>query len=197
MFRIVSESAIAAGIRRIEAITGDRVEAYLNHQAGIVREIKTMLKNTQDVVKGVQTLMDQNNALQKKLEELQKEKMLQTEASLLKEAEPLNGTTFIGAVVNLDAGGIRDLAFRLSQKIDDLVLILGSATDEKVVLTIMLSDMAVETRKLHAGNLIRLLATEIGGGGGGQAHFATAGGSRPEGLDRAIGRMREIIVTQS
>jgi alanyl-tRNA synthetase len=195
MFRIISEGAIAAGVRRIEAITGEKVEELMNHQSRIVTELKHLLKNTQDVVKGVQSLLEQNTALQKKIEELQKEKSIQIETTLMSKAETLHGFTFIGSTVDIDAGGIRDLAFRLKNRIPDLFLILGSATGEKVTLTIMISDQLVAEKGFNAGNLIRDLAREIGGGGGGQAHFATAGGNDPDGLARAIAKLRSKLVS--
>ncbi len=193
LFKIISEGAIAAGVRRIEAISGDKAVHYMNEHITIVKELKNMLKNAQDVVKAVQNLLETNSELQKKLEELQKEKIQHWEEHLIDHSEKIGEITFIGATIDLDAESIRDLAFRLKNKVTNLFLVLGAKIADKAHLTVMISENLIQSRNFHAGNLIRELAKEIQGGGGGQSHFATAGGKLPDGLPNAIRKARSLL----
>ncbi|MDD5507413.1 MAG: alanine--tRNA ligase [Bacteroidales bacterium] len=186
LFKIVAEEATAAGVRRIEAVTGDTALNFINGHITTVKELKNLLKNSQNVVKAVQELLDKNIGMQKKLDELHSEKIQHLEERLLLQSEKIGPITFIADTVDLDAEGIRDLAFRLRDKVQDLFLVLGAKIGNKAHLAIMISDSLVQTRNLHAGNLIRDLASEIQGGGGGQPHFATAGGKKPDGIADAL-----------
>jgi alanyl-tRNA synthetase len=186
LFKIVAEEATAAGVRRIEAITGDTALTYLNEHVAIVKELKHLLKNSQNVVKAVQDLLETNNGMQKKLDELHREKIKQLEENLIQRSEKIGDINFIGEIVDLNAESIRDIAFRMRNKIPDLFMVLGAKIENKAHLAIMISDILVQTRNFHAGTLIRELALEIQGGGGGQPYFATAGGKFPDGLSAAI-----------
>lgn len=192
LFKIISEGAIAAGVRRIEAITAERAEEYVNEHIAILKELKQLLK-TQDVIRGVGNIMDLNAQLQKKQEEIQKEKIQQIEQVLLEKAEKIGNATFIGAIVELDAENIRDLAFLLKNKQPDLFLVLGARVGDKAHLTVMIAESLIKDQGLHAGQLIRELAQEISGGGGGQPHLATAGGKNPDGLEKAIQKARTTL----
>ncbi len=192
-FKIVSESAIAAGVRRIEAITAGRAEQYVDEHIAVVRELKGVLKNPKDIAKSVQALIEQNNQLQKQIAAMNSEKALQLKDTLIDRAENINGINFISQKVDLEPNSIRDLAFKLNKEVENMFLVLGAVNNGKVTLTVMLSENLVKEKGLNAGTVIRDLAREIGGGGGGQPHFATAGGKNPSGLEKAFARAKEMI----
>ena len=180
-FKIVSESAVASGIRRIEAISAEQAMSFYEDRLSIINELGTMLK-TQDVIKSVLQLIEENQKLNKKVAELNNAKVGDLKADLLKEAKDINGVDFIAKSVELDAKAIKNLAFELIKSNENLLLVLASQTDGKVTLTIALSEKLSQAKGLHAGNMVNELAQEIKGGGGGQAFFATAGGKDASGI---------------
>jgi alanyl-tRNA synthetase len=192
LFKITSESAIAAGVRRIEAVTAGKAEQYVDEHIAIVRELKGLLKNPRDIVKSVQTLIDQNNLLQKQMAAMNSEKAMNLKDDLKAKVENINGIGFIAQKVDLEPNGIRDLAFKLNKEVENMFLVLGAVNNGKVTLTVMLSGNLVKEKGLNAGTIIRELAREIGGGGGGQPHFATAGGKNPGGLEKAFIKAKEM-----
>ncbi len=192
-FKIISESAIAAGIRRIEAITSNKAEEYYNSQNAIINELKNILKNPKDIIKGVKNLIEQNNKLQKQLSELNKEKVQNLEKDIKNKIEKINNINFIAQKVTLDAEAIRNLAFNLKNIVKNLFLVIGSEKDGKANLTVMISDDLVKNNGLHAGKIIKEIAKKINGGGGGQPHFATAGGKNPQGIPAAFEMAKKII----
>jgi alanyl-tRNA synthetase len=193
LFKIISESAIAAGIRRIEAITADRAEAYINSQIQIIDEIKSLLKNTSDVVKSVSNLLDENLALQKQIEKNNKKRLEDIKKQLIDQVRQIHGVNFIGARIDIEPAALKDLVFDLRNSVENLVVVLGSEINGKANLTIMISDNLVRERSLHAGTMIREVSKEISGGGGGQAHYASAGGNDPDGINRAIQKVEQMI----
>jgi len=193
LFKIISESAIAAGIRRIEAITAVKAEEYINDNLKIVNDLKMIFKSQKDVVKGVQALIDQNNELQKEINTLTKEKAINIKSNLISSVQKIGDVNFIAKKVDLDANNIKDLAFKLKNEVDNLFLVLGSEQKGKAGLTIMISENLIKDRGLHAGNIIREISKEIQGGGGGQAHFATAGGKNPGGIEKAFEKAKEMV----
>ncbi|HOW30031.1 MAG TPA: alanine--tRNA ligase [Bacteroidales bacterium] len=193
LFKIVSESAIAAGVRRIEAITADKAEEFINSQLAVVEQLKSLVKNPGDPLYAVQQLIDQQAELKKQLESLNAEKAGKLKDELAAEAENISGINFIATKVDLDAQAVKDLAFSLKAKIDNLFLVLGNETDGKAGLTVMISDNLVAERKLNAGQIVRELAKNIQGGGGGQPNYATAGGKDASGLGKAFELARSII----
>lgn len=193
LFKIISEGGIAAGVRRIEAITAVKAEEFINEQINIVTELKSIFKGQKDLVKAVQSLSDQNSLLQKQVNALNKEKGLLLKDSLLKSAQKIGRINFISAQVDLDTDTIKDLAYILKNEIENLFLILGSVTEGKASLTVLISDSLVTEKGLNAGQMIREIAKEINGGGGGQPHFATAGGKNPDGLKNAFEKARKMI----
>ena len=192
-FKIISESAIAAGIRRIEAITAYKAEEYYNSQNSIINELKSILKNPKDIIKGVNNLIEQNNILQKQLSKLNKEKVQNLEKDIKNKIEKINNINFIAQKVTLDAEAVKNLAFNLKNIVDNLFLVIGSEKDGKANLTIMISDDLVKNNGLHAGKIIKEIAIKINGGGGGQPHFATAGGNNPQGIQAAFEMAKKII----
>jgi len=185
-FKIVSESAVAAGIRRVEAITGDAVQDFYNNQEATLKEIKEALKNPQDTMKAVQSLQDENTKLKKQLDQLLKEKAKGLKGDLLNEVQEINGVKFLAKQVDLDANGAKDLAYEIGGTANNFFILFGTVTDDKPMLTAYVSKEITETKGLNAGQIVRELGKYIQGGGGGQAFFATAGGKNPAGIAEAI-----------
>ena len=193
-FKITSEGAIASGIRRIEAITAITAEKFIASQLNIIQQLKTELKSTNDLVKAVQSLLDQNNLMQKKIEQLTREKADNITIELTQKVEQIGDIHFIGAIFDMDASELKELAFKMKQKVENLFLILGSSHGGKASLAVMISENLLNEYTFHAGNIIREFAKEIQGGGGGQPYFATAGGKNPDGIDKAIEKARKFVV---
>lgn len=185
-FKIVSESAVAAGIRRIEAITGDAVRAFFQNQESTLKEIKETLKNPQDTLKAVHSLQDENTKLKKQVEQLLKEKAKSLKGDLLNEVQEINGVKFLAKQVDLDANGAKDLAYEIGGTANNFFILFGTVTDDKPMLTAYVSKEITETKGLNAGQIVRELGKHIQGGGGGQAFFATAGGKNPAGITEAV-----------
>jgi alanyl-tRNA synthetase len=193
LFRIVSESAIAAGVRRIEAITSAKAEAWINEQLEQLAKIKAVLKGSQDPATAIESLLGQNADLQKKIEQFQKEKASGLKQELIAKISVVNGLNFIAEKVDLDAAVIKNLAFELKADIENLFLVLGAEAEGKANLTIIMSENLVKDRGLNASKIIRELGKEIQGGGGGQDYYATAGGKNPAGLESALKKAVEFI----
>ncbi len=192
-FKIMSEGSVASGIRRIEAITGEAADKHLNTQLELLNELKELLKNPKDLKKSVNDLIAQNNQLSKEVEKMKKEKAGGLKDDLIKSVENINGVNFIAQKVELDSKSIKDLSFQLKSQVDDLFMVLGSDAGGKVSITITLSDSLVNDKGLHAGNMVRELAKEIGGGGGGQPFFATAGGKNAAGIQNALTKAKDYL----
>ncbi len=193
-FKIVSESAIAAGIRRIEAITGEKAEEFVYSQIDTINQVKSALGNPSNVIQAVSKLVDENNLLSHQLNALQAEKLKALKAELKEKVTEHNGVNLICERVNIaNADAIKDLAFQLKNEIPNLYLVLGSESNGKAMLTVMISELLVEKHGLNAAAIVKEAAKEIQGSGGGQPFFATAGGKRPEGLEKAIGKAKEAI----
>ena len=192
-FKIVSEGAVAAGIRRIEAITSDAVKEFYFNNNRMFFEIKDMLKNAQDPVKSVASLQEENTALKKQVEQLLKDKAKGLKNELIAELDDLGGAKFLAKKVDLDAGGIKDLAFEMGGQVDNLFLLLASEKGGKAVLSCYISKDLVAEKNLNAGTIVRELGKYIQGGGGGQPFFATAGGKNPVGIPEALDKVKEYL----
>jgi alanyl-tRNA synthetase len=194
LFKIVSEGAVAAGIRRIEAITSVKAEQFFNEQSALVNEIKALLKNPKDVAKSVQSLMDENSALQKQIEQMLKEKAKGLKSELITKKQSINGINFIAEKIELDsADAIKDLSFELRNQVDNLFMVLGAEVKGKPSLSLIISDNLVKEKNLNAGTIIRELGKEIQGGGGGQPFYATAGGTNPQGIAKALEKAKGYL----
>ncbi|MGB3548207.1 MAG: alanine--tRNA ligase [Saprospiraceae bacterium] len=194
LFKITGESAVAAGIRRIEAVTADAAEGWVNDKLAELEGVRGLLKNPQDTVKSVTSLQDDNRRLKRELEEMTAQQAGDLKGGLQEKFESLNGTNFLAALVPLsDAAAIKTLVFQLEQEVENAFILLGSENEGKALLTLGISKSLTESTDLHAGNLIRELARHIKGGGGGQPFFATAGGKDPAGLDAALQAARERV----
>ena len=184
MIKIVSESSIAAGVRRIEAITGTAVENMVAELQDTISSIKAILPGNA-VTASVQKLIEENNALKKQLEEFQKEKTIQLKKTLADSIKSIGDIKVISAVLPVSANVARDLAFQLRGEITEkLIVVIGSVDADKPLLTVSVSDDL--TQQFNAGQLVREAAKLIQGGGGGQAHYATAGGKNKDGLQQAV-----------
>ncbi|MGZ3873723.1 MAG: alanine--tRNA ligase [Mucilaginibacter sp.] len=193
-FKIVSESAVAAGVRRIEAITGIAAENYIIEQTRLVQQLKDLLKNPKDVSKSIESLLEENSRLKKEIEKSVLEKSAGLKNELAKKAEQLNGINFIAGKVELpNADAVKNLAYQLKDIVSNLFLVLAADIDGKPSLTVMIAENVVKEKNLNAGAIVRELAKEIKGGGGGQPFFATAGGSDINGLDRALEKAKSFV----
>jgi len=194
-FKIISESAVAAGVRRIEAITGIMAERFINEQSRLVNQLKDLLKNPKDISKSVESLLEEITKLKKEIEKSILEKSSGLKNELAAKTETINGINFIAQKVELpNADAIKNLAYQLKDIVSDLFLVLAADIDGKPNLTVMLSENLVKDKGLNAGNIVRELAKEIQGGGGGQPFFATAGGKDLSGLDKALEKAKNFII---
>jgi len=192
-FKITSEGAIASGIRRIEAITGDAVKTYFTEQEETFGQISEALKNPQDVIKAVHTLQDENAKLKKQLESLLKDKAKNLKGELVAELQEINGILFLAKEVDVDATGAKDLAYELGSLGKNVFLLLATVQEDKPMLTCYISKELVTEKGLNASQVVRELGKYIQGGGGGQPFFATAGGKNPDGIVEALEKAKEYI----
>ncbi|MDO8930194.1 MAG: alanine--tRNA ligase-related protein, partial [Bacteroidota bacterium] len=193
-FIITSESAISAGVRRIEAITSDRAEEFVKKHLDELSEVKVLLNNTQNLKKSVEDVLAQNNHLQKQIEEFERKAASGIKQELKNKIQNINGVNVIAEVIQLDsAQAVKDLAFQLKGEVDNLFLALGSAIGGKPSITVMIADQLVAEKGLNAGIIVREAAKEMQGGGGGQAFYATAGGKDLSGLSAAVERAKSFV----
>ncbi|TDS62103.1 alanine--tRNA ligase [Myroides indicus] len=192
-FKIVSEGAVAAGIRRIEAITNKAAEDFYKNQEEILKELKAILKNPQDTIKTVVSLQDENAKLKKQVEYLLKEKAKNIKGELKEKIEEINGILFLAVEVDLDPAGAKDLVYELGNEYSNLYVLLGSVSNDKPMLTCYVSKEVVEQKGLNAGQIVRELGKYIQGGGGGQPFFATAGGKNPAGIAEAVAHAKDYL----
>lgn len=194
--KIISESAVAAGVRRIEAVTADGAEKYVNDQLHQLAQIRSELKNPADPIKSLKELIAEVKDLKQQIEEVEAGKATMIKTALMQSVETINGIRFVSHEVDIaDQKLIKQMIYQMGQELGDQnFLLLGSRGDGKAQLTLYISEELVKTRKLHAGNIVKDLAKAIHGGGGGQPFFATAGGTSPEGLKEALERARTFIV---
>ncbi|MCU0421104.1 MAG: alanine--tRNA ligase, partial [Cyclobacteriaceae bacterium] len=194
LFKITSESSVAAGVRRIEAVTAAHAFEYFNQSLVLLNEVKTLLKNPKDVAASVQTLLEEKQALEKKLEAVHQEKAEQIKSELAGRASRGEGRTVIIAKVAVPtADALKNIAYGLRNQFDDLLLVLAADIEGKPQVAVMLGEKLVQQGRYHAGNLVKELAKEIDGGGGGQPFFATAGGKKMDGLDAVLEKARTLI----
>ncbi|TDD78775.1 alanine--tRNA ligase [Flavobacterium caseinilyticum] len=192
-FKIVSEGAVAAGIRRIEAITSDAVKAYFASYENTLNDVKTALKNPQDILKAVHSMQEENAKLTKQIEALVKDKVKNLKVSLIAEIQEINGVQFLAKQVDLNPEGAKDLAYELGNLGNNLFLVLATADEDKPMLTCYVSKELVAEKGLNAGQVVRELGKFIQGGGGGQPFFATAGGKNVAGIQQALEKAVEYV----
>lgn len=194
LFKFTGEGSVSTGIRRIEAKTSAGAEALINEQMAVVSELKELLKAPKDIVKAVQALLDERTALQKQVEALQNEKVQQLKHQLLDRVEVVNGHCRLVERVDVpSADALKQLAYDLKAKVDNLAVVLGADINGKPQLAVMLPDSLILGKNLNAGQVVKELAKNIKGGGGGQPFFATAGGTDLSGLDAALAQGKELL----
>jgi alanyl-tRNA synthetase len=186
-FKIVAEASVAAGVRRIEAVTSSEAENLLNQQLTLLDQVKEALNNPKDLVKAVNDLLAERSSLLKKVEVLEAGATQQLKQELLGKITSVDGMNVIIERVNIpSADALKQLSFELKAQVENLYLVLGGVIDGKPMLSVMFSDNLVSERSFNASNTVRELAKEIQGGGGGQPFYATAGGKDINGLDKAL-----------
>jgi alanyl-tRNA synthetase len=192
-FKIKSEGAVAAGIRRIEAITHDAVKEFYLENDRTLRQIRETLGSGQDAVKMVQSLQEENAMLKKQVAQLSKDKALNLKSDLVNELQEINGVYYLAKKIDLDAAGIKDLSFEMGNQKDNLFLLFATEQNGKALLSCYISKELVASKNLNAGTIVRELGKFINGGGGGQPFFATAGGKNPSGIPEALEKAKEYI----
>lgn len=193
-FKIISESAVAAGVRRIEAITGSKAAAVIREQFELVDKMRELMNNPKDFVSTVEKVLNENQELKKAIENHIREKSLQMKKELEEKVEQVDGVNFLSLVVDLPSiDAVKTLAYALKGALDNAFVVLGAAIDGKPSLTVMISDDLAKERGWNAGAIVKDLAKDIQGGGGGQPFFATAGGKLVEGLPKAIARAKDFV----
>lgn len=194
LFKISSESAVSAGVRRIEAITSTKALNFLNEQADLLASIKSLLKNPVDIQKSIEQLLDENSKSKKIVDKFLQEKAGSLKADLKEKIIELNGVHFLAEKVDLNnVDLIKNLLFELKQEYTNAYFLLAADIDQKPHLALMISEDLVEQKKLNASQIIRELGKEIQGGGGGQAFFATAGGKNLEGISSALEKSKSFL----
>ncbi|MCE3229826.1 MAG: alanyl-tRNA synthetase [Bacteroidetes bacterium] len=193
-FKIISEGAVAAGIRRIEAVTSLKAEEFFDEQTKVINEVKTLLKNPKDVVKSVNGLLEENHELQKQLQLFMKEKATEIKKEILNSLEKRETVNFAVKQIKFDgAEEIKNMLFELKNEVPNLFCVIGAEIKGKPSISVIINDNLVKEKNLNAGNIVRELAKEINGGGGGQAFYAQAGGSNLDGLKIALEKAKKLV----
>jgi alanyl-tRNA synthetase len=194
LFKITSESASAAGVRRIEAITADAAESFVDAQGQLLQDLKELLKNPKDIRKAVADLLEEKSKLAKLVETYENQQLQALKETLLRKAQTVNGTTVIAEKVSVpSAEALKQLAYDLKAKSENAFIVLAADIAGKPQIAVMIADELLKDKNLHAGNIVKELAKEIKGGGGGQPFFATAGGSDVSGLDRVVEKGKLMV----
>ena len=195
LIRILSESSVAAGVRRIEAITGAAAEESIYAQEDILQGLQAFFNNAKDLNAAIRKTIEENDGLRKQVEGFVKERIVTLREKMVKNAKDINGVQVIQSVIPMPIrpDAVKDLAFQLSGMLpENMLCVIGSQFEEKPLLTVMISKNLIESRGLNAGQMVREAARLIQGGGGGAAHFATAGGKKVDGLEAAVEKVLEL-----
>lgn len=194
LFKIISESSVAAGVRRIEAITALEAERFVRDELAVLNQLKSLLKNPKDLLQAAKNLIDEKHQLEKKLDVIQQEQANLLKDDLAKKAVKNNGYSLIIERVTVPSAEVlKNIAYGLRNQFEDLLLILAADVDSKPQVTVMIGEKLAQSNKYHAGNMVKELAREIDGGGGGQPFFATAGGKNLNGLNAVIEKAKLLI----
>ncbi|MBQ9636565.1 MAG: alanine--tRNA ligase [Prevotella sp.] len=193
MFKIVSEASVAAGIRRIEAITGKNCEEAVYLMEDTIRGLKSMFNNAKDLRGVIEKYIEEHDSMKKDIERFQAQAIERTKQSLVERAQNVNGVSVVKTILPIEAGAAKDLAFKIRESLpENLLCVIGSTANQKPLLTVMLSDDMVKDHGLNAGQMVREAAKLMQGGGGGQPHFASAGGKNLDGLSAAVDKVVEL-----
>ena len=192
MVRILSESSVAAGVRRIEAITGKAVEEQMDKLQDTLNGLRSLFNNAPDLVGTIQKAISDNAELRKQVEDTMREKAADLKKEMIAKQKEVNGLKVLSAITPLGAEFVKDIAFQLRAEVENSIVVIGSVANGKPLLTAAASDGAVAAG-VNIGKNIREAAQLMQGGGGGQPHFATAGGKNPDGLHAAVQKLIEIL----
>lgn len=192
-FKIISESGIAAGVRRIEAFTADGAEAYINELLDLMGQIKQQFKGTVNPLAAVQNLIQENSTLHKELEQFQKEKARQMATELMIKAKKIGTVTFVGKKVDMDTTQSKNLVHQLRDMESNVVVVLAMENNGKVNIVVGISDDLAGSDKFNAVNIIKEISPYVKGSGGGQAYFAMAGGKDPSGIEKALEAVENML----
>jgi alanyl-tRNA synthetase len=194
LFKILSESSVAAGVRRIEAVTAEEAGRYIREALALLDQVRGLLKHPKDLVTTTKNLLEEKHILEKKLEVFQQEQANHLKDQLAGKAVKNNGYHLIIEKVSVpNADALKNIAYGLRNQFDDLLMVLAADVDSKPQVAVMIGEKLAQTNKYHAGNMVKELAKEIEGGGGGQPFFATAGGKNLNGLDAVLEKARKLI----
>jgi alanyl-tRNA synthetase len=195
LFKISSEGSISSGVRRIEAITATAAEQYLREQEGLVKELQELLKNPRDLVKAVESLVQERNELRKEIEHLHLEKAAGVKEQLKGQFIEKEGKQVLIASVELpNADSLKKLVYELKNEVSKACIVLAASISNTPQVAVFIDESLLESTGLHAGNLVRELAKEIQGGGGGQSFFATAGGKDLAGLPKVVAKAKSLLL---
>ena len=196
-FKIISESAVASGVRRIEAITGEAVKSYFERQTQTLERINTILKHSQDPLNTIQNLQKENAFLKKEIHALSKLKLQTLKNNLINEITTISGTNFLSKEIEIDAQGMKDLSFEIGKDFDKIILVFGSRKTGKPLISCYISKILVNQEGRNAAETVNYLGKYIGGGGGGQPFYATAGGKETKGLTLALDEAEKILFSDN
>ena len=196
-FKIISESSVASGVRRIEAITGSAVKTYFENQTTILENISQLLNQSQDPLKGILNLQSENIFLKKEISELSKLKSQTLKSQILKEIKIISGVNFLAKEIEMDAQGLKDLSFGIGKDFNKIILVFASRKTGKPLISCYISKQLVKEKGLDASQIIKYLGQYIDGGGGGQSFFATAGGKKIEGINLALDEAKKIFFSDN
>ncbi len=194
LFKITSESSVAAGVRRIEAVTAEEAERFVRDEFALLEQLRGLLKNPKDIISSTKTLLEEKHGLEKKVEFFQQEQANVLKDKLATKVVKQNGYSLILEKVSVpNAEALKNIAYGLRNQFEDLLLILAADVEGKPQVSVMIGEKLAQANTYHAGNMVKELAKEIDGGGGGQPFFATAGGKNLNGLDAVIEKARTLI----
>jgi alanyl-tRNA synthetase len=195
LFKIKSEGAVAAGVRRVEAVCGAAAERFINEELDAIKSVRHTLKNPADIGKTIESLQNENASLKKHIESLEARQLVALRNELLQKDEIINNVTFVGDIIEVSsADHLKKLCFELKHKLNDHVAVLCSNIDGKAHVVISISDTVVKAKGLDAGKIIKeQVATLIQGGGGGQKNLATAGGQDVSNLKEVINKIKALL----
>jgi alanyl-tRNA synthetase len=194
LFKFTSEGSVSAGVRRVEAVTGEAALQLLRQQEETLSKVKELLKNPTDLIKALEALVEERNGLQKKIAALENEKLQSVKAELIAGMEKHKTFNLIVEKVNVPgADSLKQLSYELKDQVENLIAVLGADVAGKPQLSVFIAENIVQETGLNAGKIVKELAREIRGGGGGQPFFATAGGSDASGLDTALAKAKELF----
>jgi alanyl-tRNA synthetase len=192
-FKIVSESSVAAGIRRIEAKTGKECEELIYRTEDMLKTVKAFFNNSKDLQGVIQKYIDEHDSMKKEIEVFQQQRVQLLSKDIVSKARTVNGVTVVTGQFPMAPNAAKDLVFKVREQVNgSLLCVVGTIFDGKPLLNVMLSDDMVKDHGLNAGQLVREAAKLIQGGGGGQPHFAQAGGKNADGLSAAIDKVLEL-----